>query len=147
MWIKENPTQPFGLPDWQNDRIYPQTTSQGGLFKKVYSGTLGKMKYKLQTLPRYFICDKAHFVTVLLKLVEPVKCMIFADTIYNLGNFCMSVYILNTYNNKEAILKKMIAENICKIAWILLQSYKSFKNQSLILITKLQTYIVKLRRH
>jgi hypothetical protein len=25
------------LPDWPNDRIYPQTTSQGRLFKKVYS--------------------------------------------------------------------------------------------------------------
>jgi acyl-CoA synthetase (AMP-forming)/AMP-acid ligase II len=22
--IKENPEQPFGLPDWPNDRIYPQ---------------------------------------------------------------------------------------------------------------------------
>ena len=32
--IKENPAQPFGLPDWPNDRIYPQTTLQGRLFKK-----------------------------------------------------------------------------------------------------------------
>ena len=34
--IKENPAQPFGLPDWPNDCIYPQTTSQGRLYKKVY---------------------------------------------------------------------------------------------------------------
>jgi hypothetical protein len=34
--IKENPTQPCGLPDWPNDRIYLQSTSQGRLFKKVY---------------------------------------------------------------------------------------------------------------
>jgi hypothetical protein len=32
LWIKENPTQPFGLPDWPNDHIYLQTTSQGRLF-------------------------------------------------------------------------------------------------------------------
>ena len=24
--IKENPAQPFDLPDWPNDRIYPQST-------------------------------------------------------------------------------------------------------------------------
>ena len=38
LWIKENPTQPFGLPNSPNDRIYLQTTSQGRLFKKVYRG-------------------------------------------------------------------------------------------------------------
>ena len=36
--IKENPAQLFGLPDWPNDRIYPQTTSQGRLFKKAILG-------------------------------------------------------------------------------------------------------------
>jgi hypothetical protein len=34
--IKESPAQPFGLPDWPNDCIYPRTTSQGRLSKKVY---------------------------------------------------------------------------------------------------------------
>jgi hypothetical protein len=34
--IKENHAQPFGLPDWQNDRIYPQTTPQGRLLKKSF---------------------------------------------------------------------------------------------------------------
>jgi hypothetical protein len=37
--IKENPAQPFGLPDWPNDRIYPQTTSQGRLLKRSIKDT------------------------------------------------------------------------------------------------------------
>jgi hypothetical protein len=48
LWIKENLAQPFGLPDWPNDRIYPQTTSQGRLLKRSIS-TIARRQLSCKT--------------------------------------------------------------------------------------------------